>query len=270
MARAFRGRRPAGDPAWRGLSDEELRRALSARATAAGAAVGQITLAPRPVVSLPRSPGRLSRYTPHVARTVATRMRKEQLGLRMVLAREAARGRYTWVLWMREDAHWCAPLRHLLLSSPPDATNVDAIRFAPLQLSRFDAAAVHAKGCGGFGGWNDKVWLMARRWAPPMLSMYDDLLAPADAPCEYTACVAAPAADFLAAPSVEQFRERAGRLHRVPFVKHPPEELPTIDSYFAHVAGVNGTKRRLCFPQVYARNCVPRVNQSAVDAMRCS
>ena len=69
---------------------------------------------------------------------------------------------------------------------------------------------------------------------------------------------------------VEQFRERAGRLHRVPFVKHPPEELPTIDSYFAHVAGVNGTKRRLCFPQVYARNCVPRVNQSAVDAMRCS
>ena len=131
---------------------------------------------------------------------------------------------------------------------------------------------MHAKGCGGFGGWNDKVWLMARRWAPPMLSMYDDLRAVADAPCQYAGGGSAPAADFLAAPSVEQFRERAGRLHRVPFVKHPPEDLPTVDSYFALAPpSANGSvSRRLCFPQVYARNCVPRVNQSAVDAMRCS
>ena len=47
-----------------------------------------------------------------MAQTVATRLRKEQLGLRMVMAHEVARGRrYAWVLWMREDAHWFAPLR---------------------------------------------------------------------------------------------------------------------------------------------------------------
>ena len=169
----------------------------------------------------------------------------------MVLAHEAAAAkRYAWVLWTREDSHW----------------------FAPLQLSNFARNAVHGKACGGFGGWNDKVWLMDREWAVPMLSMYDDFhtdhpakcqdLGSPAASCSGGGCDGAPTVDFLAAPSVEQFRERVGKLRRVPFTKHPPEDLPTMDSYYR--AGAAGSWQ-LCFPRIYARGCVPAANQSAVD-----
>ena len=114
---------------------------------------------------------------------------------------------------------------------------------------------------------------MDRRWASVMLSMYDELHADAPAHCVDLAAAdragAAPASDFLAAPSVEQFRARVGRLRRVPFVKHPPEQLPTMDSYYARAAGGGGGWTR-CFPRVYARGCVPAANQSAVDAMSCA
>ena len=142
--------------------------------------------------------------------------------------------------------------------------------FAPLQLPAFKRRAVHGKACGGFGGWNDKVWLMDRQWAPSMLSMYDDFHSPHPAKCTDLAAggggkgggAAAAQVDFLAAPSVEQFRERVGKLRRVPFTKHPPEDLPTMDSYYREAAGGGW---QLCFPRIYARGCVPAVNQTIVD-----
>lgn len=111
----------------------------------------------------------------------------------MVIARERALGvRYTWVLWTREDSHW----------------------FAPLDIRQFRRGGVHGKACGGFGGWNDKVWLMDREWAEPMLSMYDEIHTPQPARCSNLAADGAPsgadsggtlsAVDYLAAPSVEQ------------------------------------------------------------------
>ena len=88
--------------------------------------------------------------------------------------------------------------------------------------------------------------------------------------------------DALSAPSIEQFRARVGALHRVPFRRHPPSALPTMDSYFRTLqpgesdesaAGGAGQLTppgwRLCFPPVYAHGCVPPQNQSAVDQMAC-
>ena len=154
MAKAFRGRRPMGNPAFAQLGDKELAARVAADVSAHGGRIASIRIGPRPVVELPANrPERLSRYTEHVKRTVATRFLKERLGYEMVQAYEAANDkRYAWVLWTREDSHW----------------------FKPLDLSLFKRGAVHGKACGGFGGWNDKVWLMDREWAGPMLSMYDD------------------------------------------------------------------------------------------------
>lgn len=250
MAKAFRGRRPMGNPAFAPLSDGALAARLTRDVEAHGGRVAQIRIGPRPSAQLPASmPGRLSRYSEHVKRTVATRFVKERLGLQMVVDHEeAAAIRYAWVLWTREDSHW----------------------FAPLQLTHFARGSVHGKACGGFGGWNDKVWLMDRRWASPMLSMYDDFLAAHPATCTDLGAAAACGGgscdtltmDFLAAPSVEQFRERVGKLRRIPFAKHPPELLPTMDSYYRERGG---GEWQLCFPKIYARGCVPSVNQSAVD-----
>jgi hypothetical protein len=215
MARAFRGRRPQGSPELTALDDDGLVRRLAADVRAAGGRVATIHLGQRPAVSIPQAhPSRLSRYSDGVKTTVATRFAKEGLGLRMVLDYERTRPtRYEWLLWTREDSHW----------------------FAPLDLSRFERGAVHGKACGGFGGWNDKVWLMDREWAPHMLSMYDAFHTRYDARCADLrygdADVSLPPApiggelhrhgtrgglvsDFLAAPSVEQFRERVGKLHR--------------------------------------------------------
>ena len=262
MSKAFRGRRPMGNPALASLSDAQLATQLSKDVQTAGGTIGQIRIEPRPVARLPEGlPTRLSRYSEGVKLTVATRFLKESIGLRMVVqyeARMAARAgaaathRFEWVLWTREDSHW----------------------FAPLMLHTFRRGAVHGKSCGGFGGWNDKVWLMDREFAEPMLSMYTDFHVPHLAKCtdlsarRATGGVGARdtanlAVDFLAAPSVEQFRERVGKLRRVPFVKHPPEALPTMDSYYTQRGDGSW---RLCFPRIYADGCVPRANVSAVES----
>ena len=322
MARAFRGRRPLGNPAFAALSDTELSRHMAAAIEEAGGRTAVIRIAPRPLSELPAPfPLRLSRYNEGVRRTVATRFLKERLGVQLVMDYEATRGRpYAWILWTREDSHW----------------------FAPLDMQRFQRGAVHGKACGGFGGWNDKVWLMDRQWAPAMMSMYDafhtahparcsDLaadLAPTTvtraAPAATIAVAAVPelsavaegprvarpvdsvdsagladsadllSSDFLAAPSVEQFRERVGKLHHIPYTKHPPDDLPTMDSYYLRVPTESGElglhphpqphgpaprslgpvgpvgSWRLCFPRIYAAGCVPRPNQSAVDAITSS
>ena len=255
MARAFRGRRPQGNPEFVPLSDQELSRRIANAVEAVGGRVGQIQIGPRPVASLPSDAAlarqRLSRYTAAVKTTVATRFLKEKLGLQMVASHERTTARrFAWVLWTREDSHW----------------------FAPLQLARFARGAVHGKGCGGFGGWNDKVWLMDREWAPAMLTMYASFHTPFQASCTDLArppTTAALESDFLAAPSVEQFRERVGKLRRVPFSKHPPEDLPTMDSYYHKDSGASGGWQ-LCFPRIYATGCVPKLNQSAVTQMMCA
>jgi len=273
MARAFRGRRPLGTPAFAALSDEELKQHLASAVHGAGGNVATLRIGPRPLVTLPDFPRRLSRYTEAVKMTVAARFAKEGLGWRIVEAYEQTRGaKYAWVLWTREDSHW----------------------FAALELRRFSRGAVHGKSCGGFGGWNDKVWLMDREWAPAMLGMYKFFHTAYPASCIVLGAASAPAAalaatspsdatsvtttDFLAAPSVEQFRERVGKLHRVPYSKHPPELLPTMDSYYTREGGgadaARGTAAdagwRLCFPKIYATGCVPRLNQSAVNSMSCA
>ena len=275
MTSAFRGRRPMGSPELGALDDDQLERELRRRVRGAGGRVGEIRIAPRPEVEVPSSAlaGRLWRYSEHVKRTVATRMRKEALGLALLEADEAARGsRFEWVLWTREDAHW----------------------FAPLELPAMERGVVHGKACGGFGGWNDKVWLMGRAWAGVMLGMYGELHTPRPAQCVLARATpdaagargtaaggedARGARDFLAAPSVEQFRQRVGALHRVPFRRQPPAALATMDSYFKALApgdALPETERalapagwRLCFPPIYARGCVPPRNQSAVDQMAC-
>ena len=288
MARAFRGRRPQGNPEFVPLSDQELSRRIANAVEAVGGRVGRIQIGPRPVASLPSDAAlarqRLSRYTAAVKTTVATRFLKEKLGLQMVASHERTTARrFAWVLWTREDSHW----------------------FAPLQLARFARGAVHGKGCGGFGGWNDKVWLMDREWAEPMLTMYDAFHTAQPARCTNLAeggggggggaSAAELRADFLAAPSVEQFRERVGKLLRIPFTKHSPDEIPTMDSYYlprreqgGHGAaaetsvdmrgGSSGGAAavdarsgwRLCFPRIYANGCVPKANQSTVDQMSCA
>ena len=269
MTSAFRGRRPMGSPELGALDDDQLERELRRRVRGAGGTVGTIRIAPRPEVDVPSAlQGRLWRYTEHVKRTVATRMRKEALGLALIEEDEAARGaKFEWVLWTREDAHW----------------------FAPLELSAMERGVVHGKACGGFGGWNDKVWLMGRAWAGVMLGMYAELHTPRPTSCVHATATPDAAGgddgarvgarDFLAAPSVEQFRQRVGALHRVPFRRQPPAVLATMDSYFKALAQSDALQEaeralappgwRLCFPPIYARGCVPPRNQSAVDQMAC-
>ena len=103
----------------------QLARELRRRVHAAGGAVGAIRLGPRPLATLPAGTagtagtagaaggsgleGRLWRYSEGVKLTVATRLLKESLGLRLVEEDEEKRGlSYDWVLWTREDAHWSA------------------------------------------------------------------------------------------------------------------------------------------------------------------
>lgn len=253
MAKAFRGRRPMGNPAFVPLGDAELHAAIRERVGRAGGRVVDLRIGPRPHAEVPASmPQRLSRYTESVKQTVATRMRKELLGMELIEQHERLEGtRYTWVMWTREDSHW----------------------FAPIDIQRFDVNEVHGKVCGGFGGWNDKVWLMGRQHADAMLRMYSDWLRPEPTACHLitraTGLVPVAPADFLQAPSVEQFRERVGLLHHVPYRKHPAEDLPTMDSFYQQVPG-SSTDWRLCFPKIYAQGCVPKVNQTRVNAMDCS
>lgn len=254
MSKAFRGRRPVGNPQLADLNDADLMARISRDVQSAGGSIGEIRIAPRPNASLPKDmPMRLSRYSVAVKRTVATRFLKETLGLQMVIAYEASRAvkggvaRFSWVLWTREDAHW----------------------FAPFKLHLFQRGAVHGKACGGFGGWNDKVWLMDRDWAEPMLSMYDDFHRSHPSSCNDLLAanaekMKASSVDFLAAPSVEQFRERVGKLRRIPFTKHPAEALPTMDSYYTKTSEGSW---KLCFPKIYAAGCVPKVNASAVETL---
>ena len=98
------------------------------RVHAAGGAVGAIRIGPRPLATLPAGTagaagggglaGRLWRYSEGVKLTVATRLLKEALGLRLVEEDEGKRGlSYNWVLWTREDAHWSS-LTPLALTAP--------------------------------------------------------------------------------------------------------------------------------------------------------
>ena len=272
LARAFRGRRPLGSPSLLALDDVALTNSLSEAIGRAGGRIGRIWIGPRPRATLPSSrglAGRLSRYSAAVQRTVATRLLKEKIGFGLVTTAEAASGdMFAWVLCLREDPHW----------------------FSPLRLGELDPTAVHGKACGGFGGWNDKVWIMPRRWAGVMLGMYDDLLRPVPQLCRNALPPGVKieadsvSVDFLDAPSVEQFRQRVGLLHRVPYQKRPPADIPTMDSYYARdgsrvtTALAEGEREavdaavggwRLCFPHIYARGCVPPANQSWVDAHLC-
>lgn len=82
MAKAFRGRRPAGHPALAALTDAQLATRITRDLEAAGGHVGEISIRPRPLAAVPEShPLRLSRYTQHVKTTVVTRFLKEKLGM---------------------------------------------------------------------------------------------------------------------------------------------------------------------------------------------
>ena len=268
VAQAFRGRRPQGHPSLAPLSDAALAEELRARVRGAGGEIGRMHIGPRPTAQVPPAAldaGRLWRYKPAVKRTVAVRLLKEKLGLQLVLdhEREAAL-QFQWVLWHREDAHW----------------------FAPIDLRRFAGATdgAHSKACGGFGGWNDKAWLLGRAAAERALSMYDDFHAPAPSRCKPlpgAAGATAEEVDFLQAPSVEQFRARVGLLRGIPMRRWEPEALPVMDSYYAEgnstadgaaedAALVPAPGWQLCFPRIYSRGCVPRASASFVARFSCA
>ena len=248
MAPAFRGFERLGDPVFAALSDAVLAERIASAVEAAGGRSAVLRIGPQPTIVLHTIfPQRLSGYIEQTKMTVVKRFAKDLLGLRLVEGYERERGRrYAWVLWIREDSHW----------------------FAPLELARFQRGVVHGKACGGFGGWNDKVWLMDRGWAPAMLSMHDTFYTAYPASCtdlarrSSDADSAASDSDFLAAWNVEQFRERVGKLHQIPFLKHTPEDLPTMDSHYRKVDKTG--EWMLCFPRIYSNGCVPRVNASAV------
>ena len=77
MAKAFRGRRPMGNPAFASLGDTELHATISRLVATAGGRTVDLRIGPRPQARLPDTmPQRLSRYVDSVKQTVATRMLK--------------------------------------------------------------------------------------------------------------------------------------------------------------------------------------------------
>ena len=77
MAKAFRGRRPVGNPAFAALGDADLHETIRALVASAGGRTVDLRIGPRPSARLPDGmPQRLSRYEDGVKQTVATRMFK--------------------------------------------------------------------------------------------------------------------------------------------------------------------------------------------------
>lgn len=141
-----------------------------------------------------------------------------------------------------------------------------------------------------------------------MLSLYDDLHRAARRNCSVHRAADAPkttesgrtsaAIDFLAVRNVEMFRARVGLLHRIPYVSHSADDLPTVEGYYisarqrqegrllsmlpdlglgrlfspsAKPAGGAGTRgnaareaRLLCFPSLYASCSIPLNTSRAV------
>ena len=152
-------------PEFRHLSDTALRARLGARVRSVGGRVGSVLIDQRPTASFPSSTEgsdawvgwRLFHYDEGVRQTVAVVLKKELIGYRLVQRYERQQQRaFHWLLLLREDAHF----------------------FAPLNLSAFAPHAVHGKGCGRYGGWNDHVYLIWRGLAGRMLSSYHDLHTP--------------------------------------------------------------------------------------------
>ena len=148
----------------RRLTDAQLREHIESLVTDAGGQVGGILIDGAPPASFPFSqPWRLFHYADHVKQTVARVLRKEHVIYRLLVWYERehrAEGGFShgfgWVLLLREDAQW----------------------LAPLNMSWFAPGFVHGKGCGQYGGWNDHVYLIAREHARRMLSSYADLHSP--------------------------------------------------------------------------------------------
>ena len=117
-----------GHPRYRGLSDTQLRATIAQQTREAGGRVGGLLIAPPPAAAFPDGAWaamRLFHYTDaRIKQTVAVALKKELVGYGMVAAHERRRGaRFDWLLLLREDAHF----------------------FAPLQLARFTPHAVHGK-----------------------------------------------------------------------------------------------------------------------------
>lgn len=265
------------------ISTATLTRLIADAVLAAGGWPVEVRFIRRPRALFPsdRAGQRCFQYKSDIQQTVATALLKESLGLRSVLRREETlRRRYEWVLLLREDAYW----------------------FAPLHLTRFTTGYVHGKACGQEGGWNDKLWLIHREHMVAMLSMYKDLHVRHAAECRSPGGVAF-RVDPLRSPNSEIFRARVGELHRIPYMEHSPESLPTMDAYYTdgrpawlveglertegaspapipeaaasrahtthgHDGGLNASwipPHNLCFTRHYAANCVPQAVTHAVD-----
>tara|TARA_B100000795_G_scaffold28962_1_gene19162 strand:+ start:388 stop:1215 length:828 start_codon:yes stop_codon:yes gene_type:complete len=117
-----------GHPRYRGLSDTELRATIAQQTREAGGRVGGLLIAPPPAAAFPDGAWaamRLFHYEDaRIKQTVAVALKKELVGYGLVAAHERRRGaRFGWLLLLREDAHF----------------------FAPLQLARFAPHAVHGK-----------------------------------------------------------------------------------------------------------------------------
>lgn len=128
------------NPRFNALDDTAMSERLATLVRAAGGTVGTIEVGtPRPDVRAPRDEWarvRMHTYPAETRDAVAASLRKEQLGYEAILRAEEATGaRYKWVLLLRDDSHW----------------------FAPLNLSRFEEGLVHGKDCKQWGGWSTRA-----------------------------------------------------------------------------------------------------------------
>ena len=148
-------------PLYGGLDAAGLASLLGALMRAAGGTVGSVVALHEPLPAQPPNvtlaPWRFWQYNRRVAQTVATCLRKELHAYTLLRRHEArTRARFDWVLLLREDSHW----------------------FAPLDLRAFGRGVTHGKACATWGGWNDHVFLIWRTHVRAMLTSYRALHTP--------------------------------------------------------------------------------------------
>ena len=242
------GGRITPHPVYGALDDNALVGLLGALVRAAGGKEGKIVIRGQPRAKSPnrtRTPLRFWMYDQHVLRTVAICLLKELHGYRLIQEYELREGaRFDWILQVREDSHW----------------------FAPFNLSFFEPGYVHGKSCSTYGGWNDHIYLIWRSHAKAMLTSYNAMHTPAselpvsnrcwrrDGPRHLAAINVSDndkglprkgggsstlslqpldadsfPVDALACKTMEQWRERVGRVWRVPYRENSPMAFPSTD-----------------------------------------
>eukprot|EP00429_Kryptoperidinium_foliaceum_P110694 CAMPEP_0176310104 /NCGR_PEP_ID=MMETSP0121_2-20121125/65424_1 /TAXON_ID=160619 /ORGANISM="Kryptoperidinium foliaceum, Strain CCMP 1326" /LENGTH=344 /DNA_ID=CAMNT_0017652031 /DNA_START=128 /DNA_END=1163 /DNA_ORIENTATION=- len=160
-------KRAREDPALASVGAGELGAYLKGRIASTGAcpAYGEVLRRPEDLGSLPERPRDLKKYPPWSTQTGKRLLRlwksRERLWNATQASEVAMRRVYDLLLWVRDDSMWVAkfPSPSIFLSAP------------------FASRSVWARSCRSFGGINDKVVVMGRSAAAPMLTLYSTFLA---------------------------------------------------------------------------------------------